>query len=42
MNTFAVYQHGIVYQIDLGPSTETIAQYIDRFNADHSCKVAND
>lgn len=42
VNTFAVNQHGIVYQIDLGPSTETIAQYIDRFNPDDSWKVVND
>ena len=42
VNTFAVNQHGIVYQIDLGPSTEAIVKYIDRFNPDDSWEVVND
>ncbi len=42
VNTFAVNHHGIVYQIDLGPSTEAIVKYIDRFNPDDSWEVVND
>ena len=42
VNTFAVNQHGIVYQIDLGPNTETIVNDIDRFNPDDSWEVVND
>jgi Protein of unknown function (DUF2950) len=42
VNTFAVNQHGIVYQTDLGPSTESIGEYIDRFNPDDSWEVTSD
>jgi Protein of unknown function (DUF2950) len=42
VNTFAVNQHGIVYQIDLGPSTDAIVKYIDRFHPDDSWEVVND
>ena len=42
VNTFIVNQHGIVYQIDLGPSTDAIVKYIDRFNPDDSWEVVND
>jgi Protein of unknown function (DUF2950) len=42
VNTFAVNQHGIVYQVDLGPSTGAIVKYIDRFNPDDSWNVVND
>ena len=42
VNTLAVNQHGIVYQADLGPSTEAIVKYIDRFNPDDSWDVVND
>jgi hypothetical protein len=42
VNAFAVNQHGIVYQTDLGPSTETIAKYIESFNPDESWTVVND
>lgn len=42
VDTFAVNQAGIVYQTDLGPSTEAIVKYIDRFNPDESWTVVND
>lgn len=42
VKTFAVNQQGIVYQVDLGPSTEDIVKYIDRFNPDDSWDVVND
>jgi hypothetical protein len=40
--TFAVNQHGIVYQTDLGPATEDIVKYIDRFNPGDDWQVVND
>jgi hypothetical protein len=40
--TFAVNQHGIVYQIDLGEATEDIVKYIDRFNPGDDWQVVND
>ena len=42
VNTFAVNQQGIVYQTDLGPSTDAIVKYIERFNPDDSWEVVND
>ena len=42
VKTFAVNQHGVVYETDLGPSTETVVKYIDRFNPDDSWEVVND
>ncbi len=42
VKTFAVNQHGVVYEIDLGPSTEAIVKYIDRFNPDGSWEVVAD
>lgn len=42
VNVFAVNQHGIVYEADLGPATETVVKYIDRFNPDGSWVVVND
>jgi len=42
VKTFAVNQHGIIYETDLGPDTETIVKYIDRFNPDDSWEVVND
>ena len=42
VNTFAVNQHGIVYQIDLGPSTEAIVKYIETFNPDDGWTVVDD
>lgn len=42
VHTFAVNQHGIVYEVDLGPATEQIVKYIDRFNPDESWRVAAD
>ncbi|WP_353643110.1 DUF2950 family protein [Mesorhizobium sp. WSM2239] len=42
VHTFAVNQHGIIYEADLGPATEAIVRYIDRFNPDESWSVAAD
>ena len=42
VKTFAVNQLGVIYETDLGPSTETIVKYIDRFNPDDSWEVVND
>lgn len=42
VQTFAVNQHGVVYETDLGPTTETIVKHIDRFNPDESWQVAAD
>jgi hypothetical protein len=42
VKTFAVNQHGIVYEVDLGPATEAIAKYIDRFNPDETWEVVAD
>jgi hypothetical protein len=42
VHTFAVNQHGIIYEADLGPATESIVKYIDRFNPDDSWSVAAD
>jgi hypothetical protein len=42
VHSFAVNQHGIIYEADLGPATETIVKYIDRFNPDESWSVAAD
>jgi len=39
VKTFAVNQQGIVYEIDLGESTDAIVGYIDRFNPDDSWEV---
>lgn len=42
VHTFLVNQHGIVYQADLGPRTETIVKKIRRFNPDKSWTVVSD
>jgi len=42
VKTFAVNQHGIVYEIDLGPATDQIVKYIDTFNPDDSWTVVAD
>lgn len=42
VKTFAVNQHGIVYETDLGPTTEAIVKYIDRFNPDETWEVVAD
>jgi Protein of unknown function (DUF2950) len=42
VKTFAVNQQGIVYETDLGPATEQIVKYIDRFNPDDSWSIAGD
>ncbi len=42
VHTFAVNQHGIVYEVDLGPATESIVKYIDRFNPGDDWTVVND
>jgi hypothetical protein len=42
VNTFVVNQQGIVYERDLGPSTEAIVPFIDRFDPDDKWDVAGD
>ena len=42
VKTFAVNQHGVVYEIDLGPATSDVVKYIDRFNPDDSWEVVVD
>ena len=42
VTTFAVNQQGVVYQIDLGQSTESICESIKRFNPSDDWSVAND
>ncbi len=42
VKTFAVNQHGIVYETDLGPTTDAIVKYIDRFNPDDTWSVVAD
>ena len=42
VKTFAVNQHGVIYETDLGPSTEAIVKHIDRFNPDGSWEVVAD
>lgn len=42
VHSFAVNQHGIVYEVDLGPETGTIVKYIDRFNPDQDWAIVRD
>ncbi len=42
VQTFTVNQHGVVYETDLGPATEAIVKYIDRFNPDDTWQVVAD
>jgi hypothetical protein len=42
VKTFAVNQHGVIYETDLGPTTEAIVKYIDRFNPDASWEIVAD
>ncbi|THK35707.1 DUF2950 family protein, partial [Ensifer sp. MPMI2T] len=42
VKTFVVNQQGIVYEADLGPSTEAIVPFIDRFNPDDKWTVVAD
>ncbi|PDQ22793.1 hypothetical protein CN311_01770 [Mesorhizobium sanjuanii] len=42
VKTFAVNQHGVVYETDLGPTTGQIVKYIDRFNPDETWEVVAD
>ena len=42
VKTFAVNQNGIVYEVDLGPATEQIVKYIDRFDPGDDWKVVAD
>lgn len=42
VHTFMVNQHGIVYEADLGPATEEIVKYIDRFNPADNWGIAGD
>jgi hypothetical protein len=42
VKTFAVNQHGVVYETDLGPTTEQIVKHIERFNPDDTWEVVAD
>jgi hypothetical protein len=42
VKTFAVNQHGVVYETDLGPTTEAVVKYFDRFNPDETWEVVAD
>jgi hypothetical protein len=42
VNTFMVDQHGIVYEAGLGPATDAVVKYIDRFDPNDSWSVAQD
>ena len=42
VKTFAVNQHGVVYETDLGPTTTGIVKYIDRFNPDDTWEIVAD
>ena len=42
VKTFAVNQHGVVYETDLGPTTAGIVKYIDRFNPDETWEIVVD
>ncbi|WP_234803920.1 DUF2950 domain-containing protein [Ensifer adhaerens] len=42
VKTFVVNQQGIVYERDLGPSTEAIVPFIDRFDPDDKWAVVDD
>ena len=42
VNTFMVNQSGTVYQADLGPATESIVEYIERFNPGDDWSVVTD
>jgi hypothetical protein len=42
VHTFAVNQHGVVYEVDLGPATQAIVEHIDRFNPDEDWAVVSD
>ena len=42
VKTFAVNQHGVVYETDLGPATTGIVKYIDRFNPDDTWEIVAD
>ena len=42
VKTFVINQQGIVYERDLGPSTEAIVPFIDRFDPDDKWSVVTD
>lgn len=42
VKTFAVNQRGIIYETDLGPATEAIVKYIDRFNPEDTWEIIAD
>jgi len=42
VKTFMVNQQGVVYETDLGPATDDIVRYIDRFNPDDSWSIVQD
>jgi hypothetical protein len=42
VTTFAINHQGVVYQVDLGPATEDIVKYIDRFNPGDDWQIVDD
>jgi hypothetical protein len=42
VRSFAVSQHGIVYEADLGEDTEAAVKAIERFDPDKSWEVTSD
>jgi hypothetical protein len=42
VKTFAVNQRGVIYETDLGPATDTVVEYIDRFNPNGDWTVVQD
>lgn len=42
VKTFAVNQHGIVYETDLGSATGAVVKYIERFNPDDAWEMVSD
>uniref|UniRef100_UPI0030C6D5C3 DUF2950 family protein n=1 Tax=Sinorhizobium sp. KGO-5 TaxID=1470810 RepID=UPI0030C6D5C3 len=42
VKTFVINQQGIVYERDLGPSTEAIVPFIDRFDPDDKWSAVTD
>ena len=42
VTTFIVNQQGIVYEIDLGPTTDLVVKQIERFNPDDDWDVVED
>jgi hypothetical protein len=42
VKTFAINQHGVVYETDLGPTTADVVKYIERFNPDDTWEMVSD